>query len=126
PGASADDVLERMQAEIAAIVNNAKGAVVSIEDERASQLSENIDLDKALAEANRTLEKTMQGELQKLDKNDEASAAARSENARRRTEIRQKIHDAQKVAGEAMRKMVPLFAAGAPKTGTGFSIGEGL
>ncbi len=127
--ASADGMLEKIQIEVGDIVKSTKGAVVAIEDERNSIVSvRGIDLDKILAQVNDETEKSLREELRKLEKlgdKPEESARSKAETQKKQNDLRAKIQEAQRVSREALTHMVPFLAADAPKSGTGFSIGDG-
>ena len=125
------DLLEKMQAEVAAIVKASKGAVVTIEDdvlqmgwspdERILGEEVNKQVAAAIRQAREELAKIAEGSSEKPNREAQRELRARLRALEHKEEVTQKNLESAREALDQTR----MLRMRIPKSGTGFSIGEG-
>jgi S1-C subfamily serine protease len=128
----AQETLEKIQNDVAAIVKATKSAVVSIEDERLYIKVEGVDIGNAVADALKEAEKELQ-RISRRAENAQESPAKSEENRKAKAEAAKRYSELKShmsVARAQIREQLPgrfnFNIDNAPKSGTGFSIGDGF
>ncbi len=127
----AQDFLDKIGQDVAAVVKKIRGAVVAIEDDRPFKQFGGVDVDLNIAEALKEAEKSLDRETRRAQRTSPNGPGSPEENARAKAETANRIAGLQeqlKTLHQKLKVVVPnsvRLMVDAPKSGTGFCIGDG-
>src|SRR5258706_5467843 len=129
--AKAQETLERIQNDVAGIVRATKSAVVSIEDERLYLKVDGVDIGETVAQALKEAEKELQRTTHRANAAEdgstkgEASRKEKLEAAKHLSELREHMSGLREQLKNNIGGRLNFTVDDAPRSGTGFSIGDG-